>query len=113
MSNVPHTPGPWRLAGHLPVVATDRGNDSIVIARIEMKGDGYKFEENWEARLANATLLAASPDMYEVLTEIRNDCNEQLFDEIDKASDEQRISVSIRAIDLKRLRDVVKKASGK
>ena len=55
-----HTPGPWRVGDWLHVVAADNTR----IATIAGSGD---------ANRANATLIAAAPDLLAVLHELR-DC---------------------------------------
>ena len=64
-----HTPGPWRVAGretrNLPhsLVAAD-----TLLARVYSKCFGDEVEET-----ANARLIAAAPELLEVLQEILND----------------------------------------
>lgn len=56
--------------------------------------------------------INAVSEVLMVLQEIHDECDSELWDEIDSIDDGQRCSVSLCAIDLKRLRYVLKKATG-
>ena len=60
-----HTPGPWRVAGAI-LVAPDYGQTAIAEA-IEVQGF-----PGWETRRANARLIAAAPELLEMLKSVSN-----------------------------------------
>ena len=72
MSNLAHTPGPWRVStiglmndGALPV-SSDQGQIARVSAQADFpRGQGHNSE--CAERDANARLIAAAPDMYAAL----------------------------------------------
>ena len=69
MSNLAHTPGPWRVStiglmndGALPV-SSDQGQIARVSAQADFpRGQGHNSE--CAERDANARLIAAAPDLY-------------------------------------------------
>lgn len=72
MSNLAHTPGPWRVStiglmndGALPV-SSDQGQIARVSAQADFpRGQGHNSE--CAERDANAHLIAAAPDLYAAL----------------------------------------------
>lgn len=72
-----HTPGPWRIVkGHFP---NDGAYDYGIFAEIDWKRHviaeafGRSDETTFHDSRANATLIAAAPDMYEALAEFENE----------------------------------------
>lgn len=69
-----HTPGPWEYSEGY-VSATDN-SDYIILAEVHSALGTDNFGEEPlmlgpEERIANARLIAAAPEMYELLTKIR------------------------------------------
>ena len=61
-----HTPGPWRVASdsdrHVETI------DGLQVASI--KPLGFDFVERWGETVANARLIAAAPELLEVVKEV-------------------------------------------
>lgn len=69
MSTTKHTPGPWRVSTANPLqVNTDKGGDSVGVAESQKYNAPNTFCDPNEAE-ANAKLIAAAPDLLELLSE--------------------------------------------
>jgi hypothetical protein len=72
MNEVKHTPGPWTLEESTPGQGFHeiRGSDgSCVVAPDDGWDSNYR---DYDARLANARLIAAAPDLLSALKELRD-----------------------------------------
>jgi phage-related minor tail protein len=56
-----HTPGPWHLTGSLKFIMAPNSAGGYSIARMD------DFEAPYAARIANAILIAAAPEMLAAL----------------------------------------------
>lgn len=112
-----HTPGPWRVnygnavGGGNYLNVTTVPHAPATPARVkffEMPFGNKATEED----LANAHLIAAAPDLIAVAAAIWEDCDPELWNELQSIDDGQRINVSICAVDLKQLHAAIKKVKG-
>lgn len=74
MSRLEHTPGPWIMDTKLRT-SIDSGEKHIAMVNCYKGASGYMRQEEHDA---NARLIAAAPDMLEVLVEFcRSNCGDQ------------------------------------
>jgi hypothetical protein len=74
-----HTPGPWRAITGKPTKKNPTG-DAMVVAGGSMAIDCLKSGETHEESMANALLVAASPELLRVLEMLIDDAHPAPFD---------------------------------
>ena len=72
MNQHKHTKGIWKFDGYTGISADRPGEDDVCIAIIEDDG-GY--EATIEERKANASLIAAAPELLEACQKLVNACD--------------------------------------
>ena len=68
-----HTPGPWYISETGPKWSINVGNGGDSNKHIAMVSCYQEFTNDHTENLANARLIAAAPELYELLEEIVNE----------------------------------------
>lgn len=95
-----HTKGSWKVDGKTELCITDVDDISRFIGSASIMGSNNNYAEAYEEAKANARLMAAAPDLLELLEEMvlsftdiaGNHCNdcEKLIETAKKAIDKAR-----------------------
>lgn len=105
-----HTPAPWVKQ---EFIAPNGSRYWRIVAQEKHIADAFRtVAQLRESEEDDANLIATSPELLAVAQTIFEECDAELWDELQGIDDGQRISVSLCAVDLKRLHAAIKKARG-